>query len=293
MKALCVDSHFHLWRYSAAEYGWIDEDMQSLRRDFLPADLKREMHDADVECAVAVQARQTLEETSWLLGLAREFPFIAGVVGWAPLADPDFPHRLESLVTDPRLKGLRHVLQDEPDDSYMLRDDFQRGMATLHATGLVYDILIFERQLRFAVQLADRNPNQVFVLDHLAKPKIRSGEISPWREQMREMARRPNVFCKLSGMVTEADWRHWTLDGLRPYAEIALECFGPERLMAGSDWPVCTLACNYGRWWRTLRELVSTLTPAEQQMVLGGNAARVYRLKMAEPLAGGGEAVRC
>lgn len=293
MMTGCVDSHFHLWRYSPAEYGWISKDMQPLRRDFLPAELQQEMRGADVECAVAVQARQTLEETAWLLALAREFPFIAGVVGWASLTNPDFPKRLEVLAADPRLKGLRNVLQDEPDDTYMLRDDFQRGMAALQGTGLVYDILVFERQLPFAVQLADRNPNQVFVMDHLAKPKIRSGEISPWREQMQELARRPNVFCKLSGMVTEADWRRWSTEELRPYVEIALECFGSERLMAGSDWPVCTLACNYRRWWRTLRELVSTLTPGEQQNVLGGNAARVYRLEMAGPSAREVEAVRC
>jgi L-fuconolactonase len=280
MMSYCVDAHFHLWQYSTAEYGWIGDSMKALRRDFLPEDLRREMSGAGVHTAIAVQARQSLEETRWLLSLAHQNPFMAGVVGWAPIASADFPRQLEALAADAALKGLRHVLQDESVDRYMLRDDFNRGIAALGGTGLVYDILVFERQLPFAVQLVDRHPSQVFVLDHLAKPKIRSGEISPWREQFRELARRPNVWCKLSGMVTEADWQRWTMDDLRPFVEVALECYGPRRLLAGSDWPVCTLASSYPRWWQTLRQLVSPLTLAEQQAVLGGNATRVYGLNI-------------
>lgn len=275
-----VDAHFHLWSYSAEEYGWIGDDMLPLRRNFMPDDLRREMDDAGVRAAIAVQARQSLEETRWLLRLARQHSFIAGVVGWAPIASDDFPRQLEALTVDPTLKGLRHVLQDDAGDAYMLREDFNRGIEALHGTGLVYDILILERQLPFAIQFVDRHPQQVFVIDHLAKPKIRSGEISRWREQLRELARRQNVWCKLSGMVTEANWERWTMDDLQPYVEVALECFGPQRLMAGSDWPVCTLACGYGRWWQILREFVSPLTLAEQQDILEENAARVYRLNM-------------
>lgn len=274
-----VDAHFHLWHYSEADYGWIGDSMQALRRDFLPNHLNAEMGRAGIDAAVAVQARQTLEETHWLLRMAREHPFIAGVVGWVPIANPEFPRCLEELIADSHLKGLRHVLQDEPDDAWMLRGDFQRGLAALAGTGLVYDILIFERHLPFAIQFVDRNPSQVFVLDHLGKPAIRSGRLSGWREQLRELARRPNVCCKLSGMVTEADWQRWSLGDLRPYVETALECFGADRLLAGSDWPVCTLASSYTQWWQTLGELLAPLSSGEREKILGGNAARVYRLE--------------
>ena len=274
-----IDAHHHLWKYSATEYGWIGEDMRCLRRDYLPLDLQAEMESAGVQSSVAVQARQTLEETRWLLRLAEEYPFIAGVVGWASIASPDFPAHLEALRASPKLKGLRHVLQDEPDDAFMLREDFQRGITAMRDIGLVYDILIHERHLPYAAQLADRNPNQIFVLDHLAKPKIRAGELSPWRGHLHQLAQRPNVYCKLSGMVTEADWNHWTVKDLRPYVEAALESFGPQRLLAGSDWPVCTVAASYERWWKTLGKLISALSSSEQESILGGNAIEVYRLE--------------
>lgn len=275
----CIDAHHHLWRYSDAEYGWIDDSMQPLRRDFIPPDLKTEMATAQVNAAIAVQARQTLEETRWLLELSRQNPFIAGVVGWAPIISPDFPKYLDELSAEAKLKGLRHILQGEPDDRYALREDFQRGIQSLTATGLVYDILIYERHLPVAIQLVDRNPNQLFVLDHLAKPKIAMQEISPWRENLRELARRPNVTCKISGMATEANWQTWSLSNLNPYLETALESFGPNRLLAGSDWPVCTVATSYPRWWHTLRQWLAKLSPAEQESILGGNAARVYRIE--------------
>lgn len=274
-----IDAHHHLWRYSSAEYDWISDSMQALRRDFLPADLRAEMKAAGVEGSVAVQARQTMEETRWLLELAGQNPWMAGVVGWAPIADGQFPRVLEELCDNTRLKGLRHVLQDEPDDRHALGADFERGLKALASTGLVYDILIYARHLPVAVELVDRHPNQMFVLDHLAKPKIAAHQLSPWRENIRELARRPNVACKLSGMVTEADWQHWTVSDLEPYLETALECFGAQRLLAGSDWPVCTLASGYGRWWQTLRGWASPLTADEQAGIFGGNAARVYRLE--------------
>ena len=275
----CIDAHHHLWRYSPAEYGWINDSMAGLRQDFLPSDLQLEINDQRVDATIAVQARQTLEETRWLLELAKGNAFIAGVVGWAPIVSPDFPELLYALAAETKLKGLRHVLQDESDDSYALREEFQRGMNALTGTGLVYDILIYERQLPAAVQLVDRNPNQMFVLDHLAKPKIASREISPWRENLRELARRPNVTCKISGMATEAIWGSWTLGDLEPYLEIALECFGSERLLTGSDWPVCMLATSYQRWWETLRQWLSKLSDFEQGNIMGSNAARVYRLE--------------
>ena len=276
---LCIDAHHHLWRYSIDEYGWIDDSMHVLRRDFLADDLRAEIATTHIGAAVAVQARQTIEETRWLLDVANRNSFIAGVVGWAPLISRDFPEILDELRIDSKLKGLRHVLQDEPDEDYALRAEFQNGMQALAGTGLVYDLLIHECHLPVAIQLVDRNPNQVFVLDHMAKPKIAQQQISPWRENLRALALRPNVTCKVSGLVTEANWRSWSLSDIEPYLEIALECFGPQRLLAGSDWPVCTLAASYERWWKTLRQWVSKLSAQEQENILGRNAALVYQLK--------------
>jgi L-fuconolactonase len=273
-----IDAHHHLWKYTETEYGWISSEMGALRRDFLPRDLQNEIASAGIDGAVTVQARQTLEETRWLLQLAEENSFLRGIVGWAPLAGADFPQYLDEFAAHPKLKGLRHVIQDEPDDAFILREDFNRGVSALAATGLVYDILIHERHLPFAAQFVDRHPNQVFVLDHLAKPLIRQRVISPWREHLKEVAARPNVHCKISGMVTEADWSQWTIEDLQPYFDAALESFGPERLLAGSDWPVCLLASSYGRWWETLGNLVSGLSGSEQEKILGENAVRVYRL---------------
>ncbi|HLH36546.1 MAG TPA: amidohydrolase family protein [Alloacidobacterium sp.] len=274
-----VDAHQHFWRYTPDEYSWINEKMQVLRRDFLPAHLAGEITTAGVDASIAVQARQTMEETQWLLKMADEHPYIAGVVGWAPLSSPDFPAQLENLGSHPKLCGLRHVLQDEPDDRYMLRDDFNRGIRLLKDRNLVYDVLIYARHLPITTQFVDLHPNQPFVLDHLAKPNIRAAELSPWREHLRELARRPHVSCKLSGLITEADWQRWTIGDLRPYVEVALEAFGPYRLLAGSDWPVCTVASGYQQWWQTLTTLLSHLSVAEQEAILGGNAIRVYGLK--------------
>lgn len=274
-----IDSHQHFWKYSTEEYGWIDERMQVLRRDFLPSDLAKEMAGVSIDAAIAVQAQQTVAETEWLLRLADEHTFIAGVVGWAPLVSADFPAHLEHLSSHRKLRGLRHVLQDEPDEAYMLREDFNRGLSLLKEKGLVYDILIHERHLPVAAQLVDRHPDQVFVLDHLAKPKVRTQEISPWRENIRELARRPHVACKLSGLVTEADWESWSIDDLRPYVEVVLEAFGPARILAGSDWPVCKLAASYQRWWQTLQALLAEFSDSERDAILGGNAIRIYQLE--------------
>lgn len=274
-----IDAHQHFWKYSPKEYGWIDEHMSVLRRDFLPSHLHAEMTSSGVHASIAVQARQTLEETEWLLELAAENSYIAGVVGWAPIASIKFPSQLDRLSQHRKFRGLRHVLQAEPDDAFMLRDDFNRGISLLKDMDLVYDILIYERHLPKAIQFVDRHPYQRFVVDHLAKPKIRTAELSPWREHMRSLAERPHVTCKLSGLVTEADWSGWKVDDLRPYVEIALDAFGPRRVLAGSDWPVCTLACGYKLWWETLQMLLSELSDDERNTVLGGNAVETYKLK--------------
>jgi L-fuconolactonase len=278
-----IDAHHHLWHYSPDALPWIGDSMTVLRSDFLPADLLPRMQAAGVDGAVAVQAQQTVAETEWLLELANRHAWMRGVVGWAPLASHEFPAVLERLRTHGKLKGLRHVVQDEPDDDYILGDAFNRGVSRLRDTGLVYDILIYERHLGQAIAFVDRHPGQVFVLDHVAKPLIRQGKREPWTTHLRALARRENVFCKVSGMVTEADTARWTPADLQPYWEIALEAFGPERLLVGSDWPVCELACSYTRWFELVREWTAPLSPAERDGILGGNAARVYRLDTSEP----------
>lgn len=273
-----IDAHHHFWRYTPEEYGWIRDDMVELRRDFLPADLQNAVRGANIEGVVSVQARQSIEETNWLLSLADRHSFVSGVVGWLPIAADDFPAQLEKFGAQPKLKGLRHVIQDEPDCNYILRPDFNRGISTLKSTQLVYDILILGSQLRQAIEFVDRHPNQRFVLDHMAKPRIRQGILEPWRENITELAKRNNVYCKVSGMVTEADWKTWSKENLRPYVDVVMESFGPERLMAGSDWPVCLVATTYARWFETLTALLNELSATERRRIMGENATKVYRL---------------
>jgi L-fuconolactonase len=274
-----IDAHHHLWRYSPQEYEWLDESMAALRRDFLPADLMREIGAAGIDGTVAVQARQTVEETRWLLAQAEKFPAIRGVVGWAPIADDDFPGAMEEFEDRPKLKGLRHVIQGEKDENFVLREDFNAGIRAMLGSGLVYDILIYERQLPQAIDFVDRHPDQVFVLDHLAKPMIAAGQMQPWAERIRELGRRENVWCKVSGMVTEADWSGWSAETLRPYLDVVVEAFGVERLMAGSDWPVCLLASEYGRWFDVLRDYFFGFSEAERDAVFGMTAVGVYGLE--------------
>ncbi len=275
-----IDSHHHFWKYTALEYGWINDAMSVLRRDFLPPDLREAANAAGVDGVISVQARQTVAETDWLLDLAEQeenASFIRGVVGWVPLISDRIAAELDRLVDRKKLIAVRHVLQDEPNE-YLARDDFNRGIGLLRQFGLRYDILIYERQLQAAIELVDRHPRQIFVLDHVAKPRIAQGEISPWRERLIDLARRPNVYCKISGMVTEADHHNWTPAQLRPYLDVALQAFGPKRLMMGSDWPVCLLACDYGRWQAVVRDFIATLTSDEQQRILGETAVEAYGL---------------
>lgn len=272
-----IDAHHHFWRYTPDEYGWIDDTMASIRRDFLPADLAPEISAAGIDAVLSVQARQSLAETEFLLTHAHENPWIAGVVGWVPLVDPAVATILEPLAHNPQLKGIRHVLQAEP-DAYMDRPDFNAGLAQLRAFSLTYDILVYHAQLPSAIRLVDRHPNQVFVLDHIAKPAIRAGELRPWARDIAELARRPNVFCKLSGIVTEADYKTWTYDQVLPYMEGALEAFTPARLMFGSDWPVCRVAVTYTDWIHTVERFASPLSAAEREALFHTTAARAYRL---------------
>ena len=274
-----IDSHQHFWHYTASDYNWIDESMSRIRRDFLPPDLQPELRRTGLAGSVSVQARQTLEETRWLLGLRRAYPeIIRGVVGWVPLTSPQLYRTLSELAADPALKGVRHAIQGEPADDFILRPDFNRGVAQLSQFKLVYDILILERHLSYSSVFVDRHPHQVFVLDHIAKPKIAAAELQPWADHLRELAKRPNVFCKLSGLVTEADHRNWTKEQLLPYIDVVLEAFGPGRIMFGSDWPVCLVATSYESWVHLVEQHIHALTPSEQSDILGGTATRVYRL---------------
>ena len=273
-----IDSHHHFWKYDPAEYPWMNEEMGILKEDHLPADLKQEIEQAGIDGVVSVQASQILAETDALLGYAAEHDFIKGVVGWFPLADENISDTLCSYTANPYLKGIRHVVQDEPDDRFILGEAFGRGVALLKDLNLVYDILIYERQLAASIEFVDRYPDLVFVLDHVAKPRIRDDAMEPWAELMRKMAERPNVYCKLSGMATEAAWANWTKDQLIRFAEVALEAFGPNRMMFGSDWPVAKLAIDYQRWVSIVAEFLAQLSDDEQSAVWGGTATRAYNL---------------
>jgi L-fuconolactonase len=275
-----VDAHQHFWRYDAAQYGWIDESMAALRRDFLPRDLEPEITRAGFDACVAVQARQSLDETRWLLSLADVHPLIAGVVGWVDLQSADVDRDLEALGRHPKLVGIRHIAQSEPDDRFLLRPAFLRGLARLEEFGLAYDILIYSRHLAVAAELAALLPRQRFVLDHLAKPDIRGGERAVWERDFRALGARPNVWAKLSGLVTEADWTRWDAADLRPYLDAAFDCFGAERLMIGSDWPVCTVAADYQRTIAVVVDYVANRPADERDAVLGGNAMRFWNLKL-------------
>lgn len=274
-----IDAHHHLWRYSAMEYEWIDESMAELRRDFLIEDLERELAAAGVDGSVVVQAQQGEEETQWLLSRARESPQILGVVGWAKIAADNFEEQVEQLAQEPRLVGLRHVVQAES-DGFLDGTAFNRGIRAMRGKGLVYDILIYERQLEEATRFVDRHPEQMFVLDHIAKPRIAAGELQPWQRKVTELARRPNVCCKVSGMVTEANPKNWTPEQLRPYLDTVVGAFGAERLMAGTDWPVCLVGTSYSGWWNILRDYFAEFREHERASIFGRCAMKTYGLKM-------------
>lgn len=274
-----IDAHHHFWNYNPVEYDWIDEPMQRIRRDYLPADLQKEISAVGIDGVVSVQARQTLEETDWLLEFADEHDFIRGVVGWAPLADADAQQSLERIAANPKLRGVRHVVQAEPDD-FLQRPDFNAGVSLLKNHNLVYDILVVERQLPPSIQFVDRHPEQIFVLDHIAKPQIGKNLLEPWKKNIKELAKRKNVYCKLSGMTTEADFKNWTAKQLLPYVETVLEAFGAERLMFGSDWPVCLVAVEYADWFALVNDFFGKLASAERDHLFAQTAIEAYQLKV-------------
>lgn len=278
---MLIDSHHHLWKYSAEQYGWISEEMSVLRADFLSAELNQIADESGVDGFVSVQARQIVQETIDLLAIAAQTPRIGGVVGWVPLASADVAEVLDQFAEQELLKGVRHVVQDEPDDRFIVGNDFNRGVALLKDRNLVYDVLIFARQLPAAIEFVDRHPDQPMVLDHIAKPTIQAAQFDEaWEKNFREIAKRTNLTCKFSGVVTEVRDPEWSLDTLRRYWDVALEAFTPQRLMFGSDWPVCLLRSGHTQWLDAVRELAGQLSADEQADFFANNAIRDYNLTL-------------
>lgn len=274
-----IDSHQHFWKFNTAEFGWINDDMKVLRRDFLPPALEKELLSIGFDGAIAIQARQSLEETRWLLELADANAFIKGVVGWVDLCSPKVEQQLTVFSKNKKFVGVRHIVQNELDDQFLLRADFINGLRCLQRFGLAYDILIYPKHLPVAIKLVEQFPEMRFVLDHLAKPFIKKKTISPWREEIAELATLPNVFCKVSGMVTEADWQNWKYEDFIPYLDAVFEAFGVERILIGSDWPVCTLVGDYQEIMSIVVAYIEKFSNEEKTAILGGNAVKAYNMK--------------
>jgi L-fuconolactonase len=277
-----LDAHQHFWSYDPAEYPWITDKLARLRRSYLPEHLEPELRRTGLQGCIAVQARQTLRESEWLLKLATEHAIIKGVVGWVDLRAPGVEQDLSKLAQNPKFVGVRHVAQDEPDDRFLVGREFLRGIARLREFNLAYDILIFPKQLPAAIELVRKFPEQRFVLDHLAKPAIREGTLEPWRSQVCELAQAPNVMCKISGLVTEADWENWRASDFVPYVEASWEFFGEDRLMFGSDWPVCLLAGAYHDVKGIVDGWLAGVSTRAREKVLGLNCARFYGIPASE-----------
>jgi len=270
-----LDAHQHFWSYDAAQYPWIPP-RSPLHRSWLPDDLAALQKPLGFDGSIAVQARQVVAESDWLLGLADKHANVKGVVGWVDLRSDRVEADLERLARHPKFVGVRHVVQEEPDDAFMLGKDFQRGISKLAAYGLTYDILIYPKQLEAALRLAENFPAQPFVLDHIAKPFIKAGVSEPWATQLRQLAKLPNVHCKVSGLLTEADHQAWRPEQFRPYLDTVFEAFGPARLMYGSDWPVCLFAGSYEQAYRLVDDYARGLTDQQRAGLFGGNAAAFY-----------------
>lgn len=274
-----IDAHQHFWAYNANDYGWMGPGMEILKKNHLPNHLQPLLEKTGIDGTVAVQARQIIEETRWLLELAGQYPFIKGVVGWVDLRSPQLAEQLTLFKAQPKFRGVRHVIHDEPDDGFMLRNSFVQGIGMLAEFDLTYDLLLFPKHLPAAYELVSKFPAQPFVVDHIAKPLIKDGIQEPWATDLRRLAENPNVYCKVSGMVTEADWRAWQLADFQPYLDIVFEAFGLERVMLGSDWPVCTVAGSYPDMVSIIVDYIQQFSADEQAGVLGRNAMKFYGLK--------------
>ena len=273
-----IDSHQHFWRYRPAEYQWMGERHLPIKRDMLPPDMQPLLAAAGIDGTVAVQARQNLRECEFLLALADEYDFVRGVVGWVDLRADDVAAQLDRFAAHPRFVGVRHIVHDEADDRFMLGGGFLRGLAALQEYDLRYDLLLFPRHIPIAIDVVRQFPQQQFVLDHIAKPFIVDGVLQPWADDIRALAALDNVWCKVSGLVTEAAWHEWTQSDFTPYLDIVFDCFGSDRLMFGSDWPVCELAGSYSQVVGIVEDYIGALSADEQAAMMGGNASAFYGL---------------
>ncbi len=275
---MIIDAHHHLWQFNDKDYGWMDDSMQVLKRDYLPDDLEKEIKNVGVTGTVVVQARQSLEETEWLLELSERHPFIKGVVAWVDLRSPKLEGQLERYTKHSKLVGVRHVIHDEADDDFMLRPSFVSGIEKLREYSLTYDLLLFPKHLTRAIELVSMFQDQRFVLDHISKPFIKAGMMQPWKEDMQSLAAMPNVWCKISGMVTEADLGGWKYEDFVPYLEVVCEAFGTDRVMLGSDWPVCRLAGEYNQVMDIPFRYFEKIDSEIKEMILYKNAVNCYQL---------------
>lgn len=275
---MVIDTHQHFWVYDQTRHDWIDDDMKRIRKNFLPEDLKPVLDKNKIDGCIAVQADQTEAENEFLLGLTEKNDFIKGIIGWVDFRSEEIEQKLGYYSEMEIIKGFRHIVQGEPDHNFLLRPDFLNGISKLEKYGFVYEILVFPHQLGAVLEFVKRFPNQKFVIDHLAKPYIKDGFSEGWKVMMKEIAECKNVYCKVSGMITEADYRTWNYDQLKPYIEAVLEYFGPERLMFGSDWPVCLVAGEYEQVREIAEKVVSQFSPSEQKAFWGQNAIEFYKL---------------
>jgi len=275
---MIIDAHHHLWSFNEADYGWMDDSMKVLKRDYFPSDLEVEIKKAGVTGTVVVQARQILEETRWLLKLSEDNPFIQGVVGWVDLRSHDLEQQLKAFTHHPKLVGVRHVIHDEADDDFMLRPAFVKGIEKLKDFDLTYDLLLFPKHMERAIELVSMFPEQRFVLDHISKPLIKSRIMQPWKDDIKALASFPNVWCKISGMVTEADIDSWTYEDMLPYMKVVCEAFGTDRIMLGSDWPVCRLAGEYEVVMGIPMLYFRSLSDEEKANIFYKNAVDCYQL---------------
>lgn len=275
---LKIDSHQHFWKFDPVRDSWINDEMQVVRRDFLPDDLRPLLSANGFDGCVAVQADKSDAENEFLLALATENEFIKGIVGWVDFEAPNIEEQLKHFSNNPLIKGFRHVLQGEAQRDYMLRPAFLNGIGLLKKYNFTYDILIFPDQLKFTAQFVARFPDQLFVLDHIAKPDIKNQKMDNWKEYIIALAKHPNVYCKLSGMVTEASWNSWKPTDFTPYLDVVFNAFGVRRLMYGSDWPVCLLAGGYNSALELIKQYSAQLTNNEQDLLFGGNAVQFYKL---------------
>ena len=281
---MIVDSHQHFWQVGRFDYPWMTPEVELLCRDYLPEMLEPILQGNDVAQTVLVQASNSFEETQWLLELADQNSFIAGVVGWVDLQSDGTAQQLDALTMHPKLKGIRHLVESEPADDWLTQPKVIRGLGELGARELTYDLLVHSRHLKYATEAVAQCPETRFVVDHMAKPPIKSREIEEWARALKPLAAFPNVSCKLSGLVTEANWNNWRVEDLKPYVETALEYFGPERMMFGSDWPVCLLAATYGRVLEAFQNLLAHLNEDERRRMFSDNSIEFYRLE-AEAIA--------